>query len=224
MIKPLKMIRNYLIIFFLLIFAACTNNTVRDYTSLKQKALEIPPDFQLTPPVVGEEEVEEAAPTGESAEDIQDIITQDSSNSVPSNADTSSLDEFIDNNFGNEDQNINNSTLPEDPINEVIEDSLVESNELDDLTNELDDLTNELDDLTNDDSILDTTDKIGLSEEEFLEGISNTEEITTLPEEDQLKPEIIDETMYDDAPSFDENEDLNDLLNRVDDLLNSYSN
>ena len=212
------MIRNYLIIFFLLIFAACTNNTVRDYTSLKQKALEIPPDFELTPPVVGEEEVEEAAPTGESAEDIQDIITQDSSNSVPSNADTSSLDEFIDNNFGDEDQNINNSTLPEDPINEVIEDpsneviedSLVESNELDVVTN--------------DDSILDTTDNIGLSEEEFLEGISNTDEITTLPEEDQLKPEIIDETMYDDAPSFDENKNLDDLLNRVDDLLNSYSN
>ena len=57
-----------------------------------------------------------------------------------------------------------------------------------------------------------------------MEGISNTDEITTLPEEDQLKPEIIDETMYDDAPSFDENEDLNDLLNRVDDLLNNYSN
>ena len=57
-----------------------------------------------------------------------------------------------------------------------------------------------------------------------MEGISNTDEITTLPEEDQLKPEIIDEAMYDDAPSFDENEDLNDLLNRVDDLLNSYSN
>ena len=135
---------------------------------------------------------------------------------MPSNADTSSkadkssLDEFIDNNFGNEDQNINNSSLPEDPLDEVIEDSLVESNELDVVTN--------------DDSILDTTDNIGLSEEEFLEGISNTDEITTLPEEDQLKPEIIDETMYDDAPSFDENEDLNDLLNRVDDLLNSYSN
>ena len=203
------MIRNYLIIIFLLIFAACTNNTVRDYTSLKQKALEIPPDFELTPPVVGEEEVEEAAPTGQSAEDIQDIITQSSSTSVPSNADTSSLDEFIDNNFGNEDQNINNSTLHEDPINDVIEDSLVESNELDVVTN---------------DSILDTTDNIGLSEEEFLEGISNTDEITTLPEEDQLKPEIIDEAMYDDAPSFDENEDLNDLLNRVDDLLNSYQN
>ena len=147
------MIRNYLIIFFLLIFAACTNNTVRDYTSLKQKALEIPPDFELTPPVVGEEEVEEAAPTGESAEDIQDIITQDSSTSVPSNADTSSLDEFIDNNFGNEDQNINNSTLPEDPLDEVIEDSLVESNELDSVTY--------------DDSTLDTTDNIGLSSNQY---------------------------------------------------------
>ena len=129
---------------------------------------------------------------------------------MPSNADTSSLDEFIDNNFGNEDQNINNSTLPEDPINEVIEDSVVESNVSDAVTN--------------DDNILDKTDNIGMSEEEFLEEISNTDEITTLPEEDQLKPEIIDETMYDDAPSFDENEDLNDLLNRVDDLLNSYSN
>ena len=84
--------------------------------------------------------------------------------------------------------------------------------------------SNDLDVVTNNDSILDTTDNIGLSEEEFLEGISNKDEITTLPEEDQLKPEIIDETMYDDAPSFDENEDLNDLLNRVDDLLNSYSN
>ena len=118
------MIRNYLIIFFLLIFGACTSNTVSDYTSLKQKALEIPPDFELTPPAVGEEKVEEAAPTGESAEDIQDIITQDSSTSVPSNPDASSLEEFFDNNFGSEDQNINNSTLPEDPINEVIEDSL----------------------------------------------------------------------------------------------------
>ena len=204
------MIRNYLIIFFLLIFAACTNNTVKDYTSLKQKALEIPPDFELTPPVVGEEKLEEAAPTGETAEDIQDIIIQDSSTSVPSNADTSSLDEFIENNLRDEDQNINNTTLREDPLNEVIEDSVVDSNDLDVVTN--------------DDSILDKTDNIGLSEEEFLEGISNTDEITTLPEEDQLKPEIIDETMYDDAPTFDENEDLNDLLNRVDDLLNSYSN
>ncbi len=204
------MIRKYLIIFFLLIFVACTNNTVRDYTSLKQKALEIPPDFELTPPVVGEEKLEEAAPTGETAEDIQDIIIQDSSTSVPSNADTSSLDEFIENNLRDEDQNINNTTLREDPLNEVIEDSVVDSNDLDVVTN--------------DDSILDKTDNIGLSEEEFLEGISNTDEITTLPEEDQLKPEIIDETMYDDAPTFDENEDLNDLLNRVDDLLNSYSN
>ena len=57
-----------------------------------------------------------------------------------------------------------------------------------------------------------------------MEGISNTDEITTLPEEEQLKPEIIGETVTDDTSNFDENEDLNDLLNRVDDLLNSYSN
>ena len=204
------MIRNYLIISVLLIFAACTNNTVRDYTSLKQKALEIPPDFELTPPVVGEDEVEETKSTGVPAENIQDIIKQDSNSNVPSNTSTSSLDEFIDNNFGNEDQNINNSSLPEDALDEVIKDKVAESNDSDILTN--------------DDNILDKTDNIGLSEEEFLEGISNTDEITTLPEEDQLKPEIIDQTMYDDAPSFDANDDLNDLLNRVDDLLNPNLN
>ena len=55
----MNVIRNNLIIILFLIFVACTNNTVKDYTSLKQKALEIPPDFELTPPVVGEEEVEE---------------------------------------------------------------------------------------------------------------------------------------------------------------------
>ena len=54
--------------------------------------------------------------------------------------------------------------------------------------------------------------------------LPKTDEITTLPEEEQLKPEIIGETVTDDTSNFDENEDLNDLLNRVDDLLNSYSN
>ena len=60
------------------------------------------------------------------------------------------------------------------------------------------------------------------SEEEFLEELADTEDITSLPEEEQLQPMILDDIPLDDT-EFD-GEDLNDLLNRVDDLLNSYSN
>ena len=44
------------------IFISCSNNTVRDYTSLKQKALEIPPDFDLSPPVVNDGSTDEELP------------------------------------------------------------------------------------------------------------------------------------------------------------------
>ncbi len=59
-------------------------------------------------------------------------------------------------------------------------------------------------------------------EEEFLEELANTEDITSLPEEEQLQPMILDDMPIDNTDFGDE--DLNDLLNRVDDLLNSYSN
>jgi hypothetical protein len=39
-----------------------------------------------------------------------------------------------------------------------------------------------------------------------------------------LKPEIIEDEVYDDPTVYNDDQDLNDLLNRVDDLLNSYSN
>ena len=60
--------------------------------------------------------------------------------------------------------------------------------------------------------------------EQFIENLSNTDEITSLPEEEQLKPEILDDSIYEDTPTFSSDDELNDLLNRVDDLLNTYSN
>ena len=45
-----------LILLILTIFlVGCSSNQSNDFTSLKQRALEIPPDFELTPPGGGEE-------------------------------------------------------------------------------------------------------------------------------------------------------------------------
>ena len=65
-------------------------------------------------------------------------------------------------------------------------------------------------------------DDVARASQEFLEELADTEDITSLPEEEQLQPMILDDIPLDDT-EFD-GEDLNDLLNRVDDLLNSYSN
>ncbi|SVE61912.1 uncharacterized protein METZ01_LOCUS514766, partial [marine metagenome] len=59
------------------------------------------------------------------------------------------------------------------------------------------------------------------NEEEFLEELADTEDITSLPEEEQLEPMILDDLPEDNADFGDE--DLNDLLDRVEDLLNTYS-
>ena len=59
------------------------------------------------------------------------------------------------------------------------------------------------------------------NEEEFLEELADTEDITSLPEEEQLEPMILDDLPEDNTDFGDE--DLNDLLNRVEDLLSTYS-
>ena len=208
------MIRNYLIIIFFLIFVACTSNTISDYTSLKQKALEIPPDFELTPPVVGEEEVVETSPQFDTDDDIKTIIIQDMSSTDSNSSATSSLDEFIESNFNKDKKNEINQIISEESSQELMDELTIENNE------------SEI--LMNDDLKIKNSSEIninrGLKEDDFLEAISNTDDITALSEEDQLKPEIIDDTMYDDTTSFDDDDDINDLLNRVDKLLNSSSN
>ena len=45
------------LITFTILAISCSNNKPSDYSTLKQKALEIPPDFQLEPPAEGEEEI-----------------------------------------------------------------------------------------------------------------------------------------------------------------------
>ena len=210
----MNVIRNNLIIIFLLIFVACTNNTVRDYTTLKQKALEIPPEFDLTPPVEGKENVDEEDVVSSTSEDLEDILGQTVSEETSSDGNQNqSLDEFIDQNFVSE--KINDSTT------EISQDIQIEEPLVAEELTEVEDQNLS----TVDEDSTSVEDNIeSFSEEQFIENLSNTDEITSLPEEEQLKPEILDDSIYEDTPTFSSDDELNDLLNRVDDLLNTYSN
>ena len=209
-----------LIVFFILI--SCSNNTVRDYTSLKQKALEIPPDFELSPPVVNDDSASEELPNEEVVEDIEEILTSDNSATTSENTESSSLEDFIDSNFVNDEK--------EEVSNEVNTNDDTESLDVlvnDDLPDQPTDVenTNDTEEMIQDDQAQNNeSQETNFTEEKLLDELSNVDDITSLPEEEQLKPEIIEEEVYDDPTVYDDDQDLNDLLNRVDDLLNSYSN
>ena len=216
---------------FTILAISCSNNKPSDYSTLKQKALEIPPDFQLEPPVEGEEEIINLPGSSES-QDIQTIL-EDSASSEESSDDVvnkdMNLEEFVEENFlkkqeiekaeeiiesvdeaslANEGQRAREELLKLIAIGNKEEDLVVENNSESQSEEELETITTE------------STE--AFSEEEFLEELADTEDITSLPEEEQLQPMILDDIPLDDT-EFD-GEDLNDLLNRVDDLLNSYSN
>ena len=209
-----------LIVFF--IFISCSNNTVRDYTSLKQKALEIPPDFELSPPVVNDDSASEELPNEEVVEDIEEILTSDNSAKTSEKTESSSLEDFIDSNFVNDEK--------EEVSNEVNTNDDTESLDVlvnDDLPDQPTDVenTNDTEEMIQDDQAQNNeSQETNFTEEKLLDELSNVDDITSLPEEEQLKPEIIEEEVYDDPTVYDDDQDLNDLLNRVDDLLNSYSN
>ncbi len=217
-----KIISRYFLLIVFFIFISCSNNTVRDYTSLKQKALEIPPDFELSPPVVNDDSASEELPNEEVVEDIEEILTSDNSATTSEKTESSSLEDFIDSNFVNDEK--------EEVSNEVNTNDDTES--LDVLVN--DDLTDQATDVENNNDTEEMTQDVqaqnnesqetNFTEEKLLDELSNVDDITSLPEEEQLKPEIIEEEVYDDPTVYDDDQDLNDLLNRVDDLLNSYSN
>ena len=192
----------------------CSNNTVRDYTTLKQKALEIPPEFDLTPPVEGKENVDEKDVISSTSEDLEDILGQTVSEETSSDGNQNqSLDEFIDQNFVSE--KINDITA------EISQDIQIEEPLVAEELTEVEDQNLS----TVDEDSTSVEDNIeSFSEEQFIENLSNTDEITSLPEEEQLKPEILDDSIYEDTPTFSSDDELNDLLNRVDDLLNTYSN
>ena len=217
-----KITSRYFLLIVFFIFISCSNNTVRDYTSLKQKALEIPPDFELSPPVVNDDSASEELPNEEVVEDIEEILTSDNSATTSEKTESSSLEDFIDSNFVNDEK--------EEVSNEVNTNDDTESLDVlvnDDLPDQPTDVenTNDTEEMIQDDQAQNNESKeTNFTEEKLLDELSNVDDITSLPEEEQLKPEIIEEEVYDDPTVYDDDQDLNDLLNRVDDLLNSYSN
>jgi hypothetical protein len=217
-----KITSRYFLLIVFFIFISCSNNTVRDYTSLKQKALEIPPDFELSPPVVIDDSASEELPNEEVVEDIEEILTSDKSAKTSEKTESSSLEDFIDSNFVNDEK--------EEVSNEVNTNDDTESLDVlvnDDLPDQPTDVenTNDTEEMIQDDQAQNNeSQETNFTEEKLLDELSNVDDITSLPEEEQLKPEIIEEEVYDDPTVYDDDQDLNDLLNRVDDLLNSYSN
>ena len=217
-----KITSRYFLLIVFFIFISCSNNTVRDYTSLKQKALEIPPDFELSPPVVNDDSASEELPNEEVVEDIEEILTGDNSATTSEKTESSSLEDFIDSNFVNDEK--------EEVSNEVNTNDDTESLDVlvnDDLPDQPTDVenTNDTEEMIQDDQAQNNeSQETNFTEEKLLDELSNVDDITSLPEEEQLKPEIIEEEVYDDPTVYNDDQDLNDLLNRVDDLLNSYSN
>ncbi len=90
-----------LFLFFIsiIVIYGCSNSTVRDYTTLKQKALEIPPEFDLIPPKEGRENVDEKVDTPSASEDLEDILGQSTDGGTSMENSKQSLDEFIDQKF-----------------------------------------------------------------------------------------------------------------------------
>ena len=217
-----KITSRYFLLIVFFIFISCSNNTVRDYTSLKQKALEIPPDFELSPPVINDNSASEELPNEEVVEDIEEILTSDNSATTSEKTESSSLEDFIDSNFVNDEK--------EEVSNEVNTNDDTESLDVlvnDDLPDQPTDVenTNDTEEMIQDDQAQNNeSQETNFTEEKLLDELSNVDDITSLPEEEQLKPEIIEEEVYDDPTVYNDDQDLNDLLNRVDDLLNSYSN
>jgi hypothetical protein len=217
-----KITSRYFLLIVFFIFISCSNNTVRDYTSLKQKALEIPPDFELSPPVINDDSASEELPNEEVVEDIEEILTSDNSATTSEKTESSSLEDFIDSNFVNDEK--------EEVSNEVNTNDDTESLDVlvnDDLPDQPTDVenTNDTEEMIQDDQAQNNeSQETNFTEEKLLDELSNVDDITSLPEEEQLKPEIIEEEVYDDPTVYNDDQDLNDLLNRVDDLLNSYSN
>ena len=224
---------------FTILAISCSNNKPSDYSTLKQKALEIPPDFQLEPPVEGEEETVNLTGSNES-QDIQTIL-EDSDSSEAGSDDVvnkdMNLEEFVEENFLTK-----KKTEQEDEVLVTVDESAL-ANEAEKAREELlkiiavnneqeemnvveeeEIVVEETPESISEDESEEISNEVAedFNEEEFLEELADTEDITSLPEEEQLQPMILDDMPIDNTDFGDE--DLNDLLNRVDDLLNSYSN
>jgi len=243
--------RTFVLSVFTILAISCSNKQTSDYSTLKQKALEIPPDFQLEPPAEGEEDIVNLPGTNES-QDIQTILENSTSSESSSdevvNKDMN-LEEFVEENFltkketEQEDEVVetvdesalaNEAQKAREELLEIIavskeeeivveeEEIVVEEEEI--VVEEEEIVVEDTSESINEDESEEISEEVAedFNEETFLEELSDTEDITSLPEEEQLQPSILDDMPIDNTDFGDE--DLNDLLNRVDDLLNSYSN
>ena len=225
---------------FVILAISCSNRqSSDDYTTLKQKALEIPPDFQLEPPTEGQEEIVNLPGSNES-QDIQTLLEDstsiESSSDEVVNADMN-LEEFVEQNFLTKKE-----TAQEDNSQEIVDEHSLaaeakkareelfeyvtannEAEEIDLVEEESEAIIEEEPEaIVEEESEAIIEEAVEeFNEEEFLEELADTEDITSLPEEEQLEPMILDDLPEDNADFGDE--DLNDLLDRVEDLLSTYS-
>ena len=99
------MYRLFILLIVTIILVGCSSNQSNDFTSLKQRALEIPPDFELTPPGEGEElDIDSPESVKNETSDIETLILDSSSSSeiIKTNdeeVETGSLEEFIEDQF-----------------------------------------------------------------------------------------------------------------------------
>ena len=96
----------FLLLNLSILFSSCSTNEVNDFGTLKQKALEIPPDFELIPPgesqTVNGDEIENQS--NEEASDIESIILENSddlNSNTSVNQEIGSTEEFIEEQFEN---------------------------------------------------------------------------------------------------------------------------
>lgn len=99
------MYRLFILLIVTIFLVGCSSNQSNDFTSLKQRALEIPPDFELTPPGEGEELVIDSPESVKNeTSDIETLILDSSGSSeiIKTNdeeVETGSLEEFIEDQF-----------------------------------------------------------------------------------------------------------------------------
>ena len=230
--------KTFVLSIFTLLAISCANNKPSDYSILKQKALEIPPDFQLQPPIEGDEEIVNL-PETEETEDILTILedltpSEKNSDELVSDElvnEDMNLEEFVDENFSTEKESDQKDEVIETDdesalaneakkAREKLAEIIAENNKVEINAQEKETIVEESSESISENATVEISEDF--NEEDFLEELADTEEITSLSEEEQLQPMILDDMPVDDTDFGDE--DLNDLLNRVDDLLNSYSN
>ena len=207
-----------LAIFFI---SGCSRSSINDYTTLKQKALEIPPDFDLTPPkdkkdkseIKSDETLEEF---DNETYDIESLLSeslqnpdensnenneteQDNASQYPDDQ-PMSIEDFITDQIENIDnkQQINEEAAVVNDDNEFYD--LVDENQSSEIAEQ------------------DSNESNLSSEDKFLEDLSDVEEIITLPEDEQLQSQRSTGSNYE-SDEFLSSEDLNDLLDRVDSLF-----